>query len=75
MLSDTDLRHHCEAIAHDGYTIVEDALDAELVESLAADLLRIERQFDVRPAGNAFEGAHTVRIYNPIRRYQIRLAL
>lgn len=64
MLSDTDLQRHVDAIESDGYTIVHDAIDADLVTALTADLLRIERAFDVRPAGNAFEGAHTVRIYN-----------
>lgn len=64
MLSDTDLQRHVDAIESDGYTIVEDAIDADLVATLRADLLRIERALDVRPAGNAFEGAHTVRIYN-----------
>ena len=64
MLSDTDLQYHARAIECDGYTIVEDAVETDLVDALAADLLRIERELDVRPAGNAFEGAHTVRIYN-----------
>jgi ectoine hydroxylase-related dioxygenase (phytanoyl-CoA dioxygenase family) len=64
VLSENDLQRHVRAIDSDGYTIVEDAIDAELVAALTADLLRIERALDVRPAGNAFEGAHTVRIYN-----------
>ena len=64
MLSDTELQRHVDAIECDGYTIVEDAIDADLIAALTADLLRIERELDVRPAGNAFEGAHTVRIYN-----------
>ena len=64
MLSDTDLQYHTRAIERDGYTIVEDAVETDLVDALSADLLRIERELDVRPAGNAFEGAYTVRIYN-----------
>ena len=64
VLTDTDLQQHASAIERDGYTIVENAVDLALVDALAADLLRIEREHDVRPAGNAFEGAHTVRIYN-----------
>jgi ectoine hydroxylase-related dioxygenase (phytanoyl-CoA dioxygenase family) len=64
VLSDTDLQRHVRAIEGDGYTIVEDAIDADLITALAGDLLRIEHALDVRPAGNAFEGAHTVRIYN-----------
>ena len=64
MLSDIDLQRHVRAIEGDGYTIVEDAIDGDLITALAGDLLRIEHALDVRPAGNAFEGAHTVRIYN-----------
>jgi ectoine hydroxylase-related dioxygenase (phytanoyl-CoA dioxygenase family) len=55
---------HVERVARDGYTIVEDAIEPELVDGLLADLDRLERELDVRPAGNSFEGADTVRIYN-----------
>lgn len=64
MLSEPDLDHHVRAIEREGYTVVEDAIDVGMAEALRADLLRIERARDVRPAGNDFEGAHTVRIYN-----------
>jgi len=59
-----DAEAHARAIERDGYTIVENAIEPELVEALAADLLRLEAELDARPAGNSFEGAHTVRIYN-----------
>ena len=59
-----DVDAHAARIARDGYTILEDAIEPELVDALAADLLRLERELDVRPARNAFEGTHTVRIYN-----------
>jgi ectoine hydroxylase-related dioxygenase (phytanoyl-CoA dioxygenase family) len=55
---------HVDAIARDGYTIVEDAIQLELVDALVADLSRLEDAFDVLPADNSFEGARTVRIYN-----------
>lgn len=64
MLNDDDLKVHLAAIAADGYTIVENAVEPELVDALAADLLRLERDMGVVPAGNDFEGAATVRIYN-----------
>src|SRR5262249_1766813 len=53
-----------QRIARDGYTILEHVIEPELVSALAQDLLRLEEAYDVKPAGNAFEGAHTVRIYN-----------
>src|SRR5215475_1558232 len=58
------LQAHLDRIARDGYTILERVIEPELVAALAQDLLRLEQQYDVKPAHNAFEGAHTVRIYN-----------
>jgi ectoine hydroxylase-related dioxygenase (phytanoyl-CoA dioxygenase family) len=55
---------HLERIAHDGYTILERVIEPELVSALVHDLQRLEEEFDVTPARNPFEGAHTVRIYN-----------
>ena len=55
---------HVERIARDGYTIIENAIEPDLVETLNEALLRLERELDVKPARNVFEGARTVRIYN-----------
>src|SRR6266513_1472877 len=55
---------HVERIARDGYTIVEDAIGADLVEALTDDLGRLERELTITPADNSFEGANTLRIYN-----------
>jgi len=55
---------HVERISRDGYTIVEDAIGADLVEALIADLARLERELEIRPADNSFEGANTLRVYN-----------
>ena len=55
---------HAGRIARDGYTIVPDAIEADLVDALHDDLLRLERDLGVVPANNAFEGSKTVRIYN-----------
>jgi ectoine hydroxylase-related dioxygenase (phytanoyl-CoA dioxygenase family) len=64
VLAAADLDAHAERIARDGYSVLDRVLEPELVEALAADLLRLERELGVVPAGNDFEGAHTVRIYN-----------
>ena len=58
------LRAHLDRIERDGFTIVEDAIEPALVDDLADDLLRLERELGVVPAENAFEGTRTVRIYN-----------
>jgi ectoine hydroxylase-related dioxygenase (phytanoyl-CoA dioxygenase family) len=55
---------HTERLDEDGYTIVEDAIDADLVDELATNLRDLETFFDVQPAGNSFEGAQTLRVYN-----------
>jgi ectoine hydroxylase-related dioxygenase (phytanoyl-CoA dioxygenase family) len=60
----TAISAHVEAIATDGYTIVEDAIEPDLVDELAADLLALEETLGIVPANNDFEGRQTVRIYN-----------
>ena len=55
---------HVAEIAEQGYTIVEHAVDDDLIDGLADDLLRLERELGIVPAHNSFEGEHTVRIYN-----------
>ncbi len=41
MLSPTDLEAHVARVMRDGYTVVEDAIEPELVDALAQDLLRL----------------------------------
>jgi ectoine hydroxylase-related dioxygenase (phytanoyl-CoA dioxygenase family) len=58
------LAAHEERIGRDGYTILEDAIEPELRDELADDLVRLERFYGVTPSDNGFEGTKTVRIYN-----------
>jgi ectoine hydroxylase-related dioxygenase (phytanoyl-CoA dioxygenase family) len=55
---------HVDAISRDGYTIVPDAIEPDLVDELAADLARLEHELAIVPADNDFEGRDTLRIYN-----------
>lgn len=55
---------HVAEIDQQGYTILPDVLEPDLVDELAEALLRLEQEHGIEPAGNAFEGARTVRIYN-----------
>jgi ectoine hydroxylase-related dioxygenase (phytanoyl-CoA dioxygenase family) len=55
---------HVTQIEEVGYTIVQGAIDLDLVDALNDELLRLERELGVVPAANTFEGLHTTRIYN-----------
>lgn len=47
-----------------GYTILEDAIEPELVAALVAAIRRIERESGAAPRGNPAEGFATLRTYN-----------
>jgi ectoine hydroxylase-related dioxygenase (phytanoyl-CoA dioxygenase family) len=59
-----DTAAHVERIRKDGYTIMEDAIEPDLVDALADDLRRLETELGTKPAANSFEGTKTLRIYN-----------
>jgi ectoine hydroxylase-related dioxygenase (phytanoyl-CoA dioxygenase family) len=59
-----DLERHLERIAVDGYTILPKVVEADLVDEIDETLLRLERDRNVVPATNRFEGLRTIRIYN-----------
>jgi ectoine hydroxylase-related dioxygenase (phytanoyl-CoA dioxygenase family) len=75
MTSPADIETHAERVARDGYTIVEGAIEATLLDALRADLERIERDERVVPASNIFEGTKTVRIYNLLARGKVYEAI
>ena len=64
LLSPTETAEHVGRIAEQGYTIVEDAIEPDLLDEIAETLDRLERDNAVVPASNSFEGTRTVRIYN-----------
>jgi ectoine hydroxylase-related dioxygenase (phytanoyl-CoA dioxygenase family) len=64
VLSAEAVQSHVDAIARDGYTIVPDAIEPELLDALTADLVTLERLYAIEPANNAFEGERTLRVYN-----------
>ena len=71
MLSPADIESHASRIERDGYTILERIIEPALLDALSEDLLRIERKENILPAGNPFEGARTVRIYNLLARGEL----
>jgi ectoine hydroxylase-related dioxygenase (phytanoyl-CoA dioxygenase family) len=63
-LQSSDIELHVQRIERDGYTILERAIEPDLIDLIAQDLLRIENERAIGPAQNLFEGFRTVRIYN-----------
>ena len=47
-----------------GYTILENAIEPDLIDALNDELVGLERHLGAVPATNSFEGTKTVRIYN-----------
>jgi ectoine hydroxylase-related dioxygenase (phytanoyl-CoA dioxygenase family) len=67
-MDEAQIGGHVERIREAGYTIIEKAIEPDLIEALAAALDRLELELDARPAANVFEGQRTVRIYNLLAR-------
>src|SRR4029453_12990551 len=63
-LTPDELAAHTAAIAEQGYTVVPDAIEPDLVDELSEVLVRREQELGSVPAANDFEGTRTVRIYN-----------
>ncbi|MEM1334777.1 MAG: phytanoyl-CoA dioxygenase family protein, partial [Actinomycetota bacterium] len=59
-----DLTPHHRQLEDEGYTIVEDAIEPELIDALVDDVHRLEHDLGRRPADNRFEGNRTTRTYN-----------
>jgi ectoine hydroxylase-related dioxygenase (phytanoyl-CoA dioxygenase family) len=59
-----DLDAHLTRIAEDGYTILLDVIEPELVDEIDEALLNLEHDLGTAPADNLFEGVRTMRVYN-----------
>ena len=64
MPGEIDVQFHADKIRDDGYTVIERAVAADLVEGLKQALLRTERDHGLGYATTSFEGFKTVRINN-----------
>lgn len=67
----TDTAGHIRRIAEQGWTVVHDAIDADLIDAIASELDRLEYELGIGPAKNDFEGRSTVRIYNLLARGKV----
>ncbi len=59
-----DLDSHLQRIAEDGYTVLPDAIEPDLVAEIGETLEKLEHDLGIRPADNLFEGLRTTRVYN-----------
>jgi ectoine hydroxylase-related dioxygenase (phytanoyl-CoA dioxygenase family) len=64
LLDDNAIGDHLARIDADGYTILEDAIEPELVVQLRDTIRRLEDELDVQPRDTAAEGHATKRMYN-----------
>lgn len=63
-VGDNALATALHEIEDQGYTVLEDVIDHDFLDTLSEELLRIEHDQGVLPSSNLFEGEKTVRIYN-----------
>jgi ectoine hydroxylase-related dioxygenase (phytanoyl-CoA dioxygenase family) len=63
-LTDGEVAEHLARIDDRGYTVVEDAIESDLVDELVDALDATERAVAAGPGDNTFEGRRTVRVYN-----------
>lgn len=68
MLTETELDERAEAIATDGFTILENVIEPALVDELTATIDRLMVELDIPFGTNAFLGEHTRRIFNLLAR-------
>ena len=55
---------HLDAIARQGFTVLERVIPVDLCDALLDDLARLESELGTTPASNSFEGRSTLRVYN-----------
>ena len=58
------LDEHLQAIARDGYTILENVVDPGWMDEIIDAIASIGRSQKIVPATNEFEGVETLRLYN-----------
>lgn len=67
----TTLDEHVAHIAEDGFTIVEDAIEPDLVDRLVVAIDGLHASLGTTPAANIFEGTSTLRVYNLLARGKV----
>ncbi|MFK7897113.1 MAG: phytanoyl-CoA dioxygenase family protein [Myxococcota bacterium] len=61
---EAEIEAHLKRIDLEGYTILENVIDLDLVDELLSEIKRVEGSVDTKPKGNTLEGYKTLRTYN-----------
>jgi ectoine hydroxylase-related dioxygenase (phytanoyl-CoA dioxygenase family) len=64
VLDEATLEQHLARIDDDGFTIIEDAVEPDLVVGLRDAIRRLQDELGIAPLGTAAEGHSTLRMYN-----------
>jgi ectoine hydroxylase-related dioxygenase (phytanoyl-CoA dioxygenase family) len=67
-LTESDIEAYAAKVREEGWAILEDVIEPDLVEALAGALERLEKELGVGCGDNLFEGFRTTRIYNLLAR-------
>jgi len=59
-----EIESRLEEIDEQGYTILENAIEPDLVAEFRDEIHRVEREHKTSPTGNTVEGFKTLRMYN-----------
>lgn len=74
-MDEESLARHAARIDAYGYTILEGAIEPELVATLRDTIRRLERELRVEPRNTAAEGRATLRIYNLLAKDDVLQAM
>jgi ectoine hydroxylase-related dioxygenase (phytanoyl-CoA dioxygenase family) len=74
-LDDGEIGAQVAAVAEDGFTIIEGAIEAPLVADLRDTIRRLEDELGVQPRGTAAEGQATKRTYNLLAKDPVFVAM
>ena len=58
------MSQHFETLEEDGYCILENVIEDDLIKEVRESVARLETELDVQPRGNRAEGYATKRMYN-----------
>lgn len=70
-MEEAQIAKHVGEIDEFGYTILENAIEKDLVENLLSEIHRIEDLGGSEPRGNGIEGFNTLRTYNLLAKSRI----